>query len=247
MQVTLWSCHRKDHSCKNAKSGRDHLLTDFEQSGFGRQGTYSSSPETVRLFLCTAAHHLLHDRDYFNCIESWFRDKVERTQSLGSEAWSAYFMCVAARRVDLALQVLLHMEQDARVRFDPVVFNYMLHPSEVMQNESGTPHALSASALTKGFLQQRRVLHAMQDEEEAAGAAAGATRRGGGAGTVAAGVHAMYVFFSITRQVVQQIGNDSTCCRHNDATKKAKSGEETTTKHNDDHFHSNNQYDPLRV
>ena len=112
--------------------------------------------------------------------------------------------CVAARRVDLALQALLHMEQDARVRFDPVVFNYMLHPSEVMQNESGTPHALSASALTKGFLQQRRVLQARQDEEEAAGAAAGATRRGAGVGTLAAGVHAMCVFFSITRQVVQQ-------------------------------------------
>ena len=81
---------------QNCKEWEGPLVDGFRAIWFWAAGRFLLPPETLRLFLCTAAHHVLHDRDYFNCVESWFRDKVERTQSLGSEAWSACFMCRVA-------------------------------------------------------------------------------------------------------------------------------------------------------
>ena len=83
-------------------------------------------PTVLRLMLCTAAHHILHDRAYFRTVEGWFRNHLERTQSLSSESWSAWIMCcVAANRIDSALMFLRHMEEN-KVAFDKYLSNPVL-------------------------------------------------------------------------------------------------------------------------
>jgi hypothetical protein len=64
----------------------------------------------------------------------------------------------------------------------------MLHPSEVMMNENGVPNSPLSRHIAKGFLLQQRLLREMQIDD----------------GTFATGVHAMFVYYAITRQPVQQ-------------------------------------------
>jgi len=86
---------------------------------------------------------------------------------------------------------LKHM-QESKIEFDPVVFNFMLHPSEIMMNEKGVPDSPFSRHVAKGFIAQQRLLREMQTENVQSG------------GVVAAGIHAMFVYYAITRQTVQQ-------------------------------------------
>ena len=146
---------------------------------------FQLSSDTLRTLLVVAAHHVLHDVDYFAKVESWYRRVLEPQQTLDGASMSAFVMCcIAANEIDKAFAFASEMHQHG-IAFDTKVFISLMHPSASPQSVL-RPHRAEDKA--RGMLLQARLHEALHAQH----------------GVVPTVAHAAIVYYALTQRPAKQ-------------------------------------------